>query len=215
MTTTLTRHARLIALLIALPALSACASVLAQAIGVPGSLRPASEIPAGSYRLDPTHAGLSFTVNHLGLADYQGRFDRLSGTLDLDPLAPENSLVAITVEAASISTPSPALNDLLRGEDWFDVDTHPEIGFVSEAVRPTGPHTAEIDGQVTLLGVTRPVTLSASYVGAGTSPFSGKFTVAFEATGTLRRSDFGLDTLLPAVGDRVELLIAVEFLKES
>jgi polyisoprenoid-binding protein YceI len=179
-------------------------------------------IPAGVYRLDPTHSSLFFRVDHLGMSRYTARFTRLDATLEIDPAAPENAVLRATVDPLSLDTAYP-LDDLdfdavLTGPDWLDAARHPEITFTSTTVRPTGPATAEVLGELELAGITLPILLDVTFNGgyAGHVYDPGGSRIGFSAAGMLQRSAFGLDFGIPApgstigVGDRVDFFIEAE-----
>lgn len=188
--------------------------------------RPAkTEAPAGTYVLDPTHASLTFRVDHLGLSKYTARFTKLDARLDLDPKTPSRSQVSATVDPRSIETdfplPAPDFDAELAGPRWLDAARHPQIVFRTRKVEPTGPDTARVVGDLTLRGVTKPILLKAKFNGGYArhpmDPAGAR--VGFSATGKLWRSDFGLTYGLPekgstfGVGDEVEILIEAEFTK--
>ena len=170
-----------------------------------------SHSPSGTYALDPHHASLVWKINHLGYSHLVGRFDTMEGTLKLDAQAPEKSTLYILVNPASISTHVSALDAQLVKDPFFNAKKFPKITFVSRRITLTGPQTGTIEGDVTLLGVTKPIALQAKLVGAGMNPFAKAETVGFSATGSLKRSDFGLTAYAEAVGDVVDLQIDAEF----
>jgi polyisoprenoid-binding protein YceI len=198
------------------PRLLACL-VLPLALGACGHLVPRAqpaapaELPAGSYRVDPEHAALLFKIDHLGFSQLVGRFDRFDATLDLDPEQPEAARLTVLVEVESIDLNLPEFEQDLRGPDWFDVAQFPQARFVSRAVAITGDDTGRITGDLTLHGVTRPVTLEVTLNGAGDSLITGRYSLGFAAIGSLERSEFGLGAYAPAVGDDVVLEIHAEF----
>src|SRR5262249_40044499 len=147
----------------------------------------------------------------LGFSTYYGAFAGLEGTLTLDPKAPEKSAVQITVPLKRIVTADKELDDKLLSDAFFDAAQFPTATFVSKAIAITGPRSAKIEGELTLHGVTKPVTLDAHFVGAGPMPFSGDHVVGFDATATVRRSEFGIKQFVPMVGDDVKLQISAEF----
>ncbi len=168
---------------------------------------------AGVYALDPSHANIIFSVNHLGFSLHHGRFNRIEGTLDLDNSAPENSEVFIRIETASVDTNSEELDNLLRAKSMFNALEHPYISFESKSVRLIGSETAIISGDLTLAGAKQPFNIEATFIGSGTNPLTGARTVGFSGKGTLRRSDYGLTEWLPFVGDEVSLIIEAEFIR--
>jgi polyisoprenoid-binding protein YceI len=184
----------------------------------------AGPLPAGRYALDAAHTSLHARVSHLGFSNYTVRFTEVDGTLDLDPASPAGASLVATVDPRSITTHYP-FDDLdfdayLAGPEWLDADAHPAITFRSRAVEPTGERTARIIGDLTLKGVTRPVTLevvfNGGYAGHVLDPNAR---IGFSATGSFSRSAFGISFGLPlegstiGVGDRVEIVIESEFLQ--
>ena len=199
-------------------ALAATAPLLAQsAPQVPGQV-DATRVIAGTYTADPAHSLIAWEVNHFGFSDYIGLFGDVAGTLTLDPANLSTASVDVTIPVARVTTASSGLTDhLLRpGKDGAKPDFFgpepAEARFVSTSVDATGP-SATIDGNLTLNGITRPVTLAAEFTGAGNNPYNKKLTVGFSATTTIKRSDFGIDTAIPLVSDEVELEIHVAFEK--
>jgi len=199
-------------------ALAATAPLLAQsAPQVPGQV-DATRVIAGTYTADPAHSLIAWEVNHFGFSEYIGLFGDVAGTLTLDPANLSAASVDVTIPVARVTTASSGLTDhLLRpGKDGAKPDFFgpepAEARFVSTSVDATGP-SATIDGNLTLNGITRPVTLAAEFTGAGNNPYNKKLTVGFSATTTIKRSDFGIDTAIPLVSDEVELEIHVAFEK--
>lgn len=185
---------------------------------VPGAMDPA-RVTAGTYATDPNHSLIGWEVNHFGFNDYYGLFGDVAGTLTIDPANPNAAKVDVTIPVANVTTASKALTDhLLRAgkdgakPDFFGPAPAP-ARFVSTAVKAEGT-TATITGDLTLNGVTRPVTFEAEFTGAGTNPFSKKATIGFEAETTIKRSDFGVSAYIPFVSDEVELDISVAFEKQ-
>lgn len=170
-----------------------------------------SELRGGAYRLDPDHAILLWKVDHLGFSTFVGRFDRLDATLDFDPERPEAAILDVVVDTASISTHVPGFADDLRGSSWLDVERFPEARFSATAITVTGPDTGTVTGDLTLLGVTRPIVLDVTFNGGAQSLLTGRYTLGFSATTTFDRTAFGLSTLAPAIGREVTLEINAEF----
>lgn len=177
------------------------------------------DAPAGTYKLDLTHASLTWRVKHLGLSLYTARFTRFDATLDIDPAKPETAKLRATVDPLSVRTDFPRASEkdwdkeLAESDKWFNGKAHPGITFASTRVERTGDRTARVTGDLTLLGVKKPVTLDVRLNGAlKDHPFQkGKPALGFSATGTLKRSDFGMTTLIgPVVGDEVQIAIEAE-----
>ncbi|KHL25945.1 hypothetical protein PK98_05050 [Croceibacterium mercuriale] len=186
---------------------------------LPGQM-DASRVTAGTYTADAGHSLIGWRVNHFGFNDYFGIFGDVAGTLTIDPANPAAAKVDVTVPIANVVTASDGLTaHMLRpgadgkAPDFFGAAPAP-ARFVSTSVQPTGSTGATINGDLTLNGVTRPVTIAAEFTGAGANPMSQKATVGFEGTTTIRRSDFGVNGALPVVSDEVELDITIAFEKQ-
>lgn len=119
------------------------------------------------------------------------------------------------VPTDSVNTPVDKLTDELKGAEWLDAKAFPQIRFKASRVTVTGPSEAKVTGELTLHGVTKPVTLIAKLHGAGVNPLNKKVTVGFDLTGSIRRSDFGVKTYLPLIGDEVDIEISAAFEKQS
>lgn len=189
-------------------ALAAAAPAIAQMPTEPPGKPDVSRVVAGSYEIETQHTQVRFTVMHLGFTPYSGVFSGVSGSLDLDPAKPAAARVSISVPIASVWVNVPKLIDELRSPMFFDPAKYPTMTFVSDRVTIHGEH-ATISGQLTLHGVTRPLTLEGSFVGAGT--MMGKRVIGFTATGTLKRSEYGITAGIPLVSDDVQIDITAAF----
>jgi len=169
--------------------------------------------PQGEYTLDPEHTSVLFSLSHAGLSNFTGRFDEISGTLDFEPDAPEDSRLFIHIKAASVNTGLPAFDRELAGDSkYFDADTYPDIFFRSAGIEITGENRGRVTGNLSLKGVTRPVILEVTFNGAGKSFGHPGKTLGFSATGSLDRSDFNMGYLTNfGIGDEVSLRIETEF----
>ena len=170
-----------------------------------------AKIQAGSYNVEPHHTQILFGVSHFGLSTFYGQFTASSGTLDFNPADPAKSALDITIQTASVATENAKLDGELKGADWFDADKYPTAEFKSTAVQPTGADTGDVTGTLTLHGVTKPVTLHVVFNGGAANPISKKYTVGFQASGTIKRSEFGITQYLPGIGDEVALTISGAF----
>lgn len=177
--------------------------------GQPGTAR--AEVKSGAYALDKSHAKLNWAVSHFGFSTYNGEFTGFDARLTLDAARPERSSLAVTIDAASVETNDDKLDEHLRSPDFFDAAKHPAATFRSTRVVPTGGRTARVMGDLTLRGITKPVTMNVTLVGAGHNPVTKAFTVGFAAEATIRRSQFGIATYSPAIGEAVVLSISGEF----
>ena len=174
-----------------------------------------SKVEPGTYKIEPDHTRLLFKVSHFGFTPYYGEFNDVSGTLDLKPQDVAGSTLAITATTASVTTKSAKLGEFLKGDKWLDAPKFTQITFKATKIAETGATDAEITGNLTLHGVTKPMTLNAKFIGAGINPASKAYTVGFEATGQIKRSDFGVSTFVPAIGDEVDLIISAAFEKQK
>lgn len=197
--------------LIAVPLLTLGATLLLASPLAPAARADDAPPVSGTYELDPNHASVTFKINHLGFSRYTGRFDKMEATLNLNAAAPEQSALDVTVYPNSIDTDNQKLEEELRDDKWFDVIKFPRATFQSKKIERTGPTTAKVTGDFTLMGVTHTLTLDTTLIGNGTQPMNKKQVIGFSATGTFHRSDFGLSNLLPLVGDDVTLEIEAEF----
>ena len=210
---------RLPLVILAAAAAVATPIVAQQAMQAPGSPNPAA-ITGGTYTVDPGHTLVGWRLSHLGFNDYFGIFGDATGTLTLDPKNPGAAKVEITVPVSKVTTASAGLTShLLRaGKDGGKPDffgaSPADAKFVSTSVTASGM-TAKIAGNLTLNGVTKPVTLDAKFVGAGKAPamMGGKENVGFHATTTIKRSEFGIGYGVPVIGDEVKLDITAAFQK--
>ena len=166
-------------------------------------------VTAGAYRLDPAHTRVLFSVSHLGFSTFYGEFPRPTGTARLNPVSSADDAVDVSASVAGVSTGNTTLDAELRGEKWLDAEKYPTIRFKSVKVTQTGPGQADVAGELTLHGVTRPVTLQARFIGSGVNPLSKTYTAGLQVSGEIKRSDFGVDTYLPMIGDDVGLIISV------
>jgi polyisoprenoid-binding protein YceI len=170
-------------------------------------------VAAGAYVVEPAHTRVQFAVSHIGFTHFFGDFTGAKGNLILDPKNVAASQVDITLPVASVSTTNTTLDGELKSASWFDAATYPTIRFVSTKVVLTAPGKATITGNLTMHGVTKPVELAASFNGSGVNPLDKNYTVGFDATTALKRSDFGVKTYLPMIGDETSVRISAAFEK--
>ena len=196
-----------------LAALAASPLALSPLVAQPAASfnRDPAAVRAGTYVLDSDHGKITWTVDHFGLSRYSGQLTEVRGELTLDPAALERSSLRVTIPMGKGGTLHEGLDHHLRGADFFDVERHPEARFVSTRIERTGERTARITGDLTLRGVTRPVSFEAVFNAAGVHPVSQRYTIGFDGRATLQRSQFGIDYVIPAVSDAVELHLEGEF----
>jgi polyisoprenoid-binding protein YceI len=176
-------------------------------------------VKSGDYVLDPDHGKITFSVVHMGYSVYQGQFTGVQAKLHLDAAHPSASTLDATVPVDGIATGNAHLDAHLKTADFFDLAKFPNVAFHATKIDRTGPKTARITGDLTLLGVTHPVTLEAEFLQAGKQPFFGVYEVGFAAHGELKRSEWGMTKFTSApnlpgfvpVSDEVKLQFEGEF----
>ncbi len=162
------------------------------------------------YEFDKDHTQILFFVNHLGFSNSQGEFHDYDGGFTFDAENPENSSIDVTIMTDSVDMDDEKWDDHLKNADFFHVEKYPEMTFKSTAIEVTGENTGKVTGDLTLLGVTQPVVLDVTFNKADTHPYSGKFVAGFSGSTTIKRSEFGMEYGLPAVGDEVTVRLEVE-----
>jgi polyisoprenoid-binding protein YceI len=189
----------------------------------------ASAAPAGTYSFDPHHTVVIARISHLGLSHYPVEFTRASGTLTIDPANPTAAQMEATIDITSLDTPfegdyrathAPTPfhsfeESLLKNADLFNVDQFPTATFRSTAVTLTGPNTADVVGDFTLRGVTKPLTLHVTFNGAmaaGAMMPSVPAGMGFSATGTFKRSDYGMTAMVGPLGDDIQIDIETDMM---
>ena len=168
---------------------------------------------ADSYSMDPQHTYAHFSVNHLGFSTMQGRFDKSSGKVILNRDAKSGS-VDVTIEAASITTGFGKRDDHLRSPDFFNVVEFPNLTYKSSVVKFKGDTPVSVEGNLTLLGVTKPVTLTIVAFKCANHPMNKKELCGADAIAHIKRSDFGMKFGLPNIGDDIKLVFEVEAYKD-
>jgi polyisoprenoid-binding protein YceI len=166
---------------------------------------------ADKYALDPMHTFVVFKVTHLGYIHVVGWFTAVAGELTFDPADVTKSTLNVTIKTASIDTHFPQRNKDLMSPDFLNVAEFPEMTFKSTSVQKTGDKTGKVTGELTLLGVTKPVTMDVTFNKIAPNPFNNnKPTAGFEAHTVIKRSDFGMKAAIPSVGDEVDISIDAE-----
>ena len=174
---------------------------------------------SGTWHVDTAHTSANFSARHLGMSKVRGRFDALDGTLTIGD-HPSESHVEVTIDASSISTNQPDRDAHLKSADFLDVEKHPELTFRSTRVYEDG-EAWKMDGELTIRGTTRPVTLDIEYLGVMDNPMGPGRRVAFEGTTSIRRHDFGLTWEGPQelggmlVGKKVDIDIDAQFISDT
>lgn len=173
---------------------------------------PVSAFAADSYTVDSYHTFPHFSINHLGFSTLQGRFDKTTGTVTLDRAAKTGS-VNISIETSSVSTGYVKRDEHLQSPDFFNAAEFPAITYKSSAMHFKGDKPASVDGNLTIMGVTKPVTLTIDAFNCGTNPMNKKEECGAAASAQIKRSDFGVKYGLPVIGDDVKLVFEIEAIK--
>lgn len=168
---------------------------------------------AETYTLDPNHSYVLWRINHFGFSNPSGKWMLAEGTVTLDQAKPQDSKVNVVIQVANVVTGIPELDEHLKGHLFFDAAKFPTATFVSDKVTITGSNTAKVHGILTMHGISKPVTLDVKLNKMGVNPISNKEAAGFSATTTLKRSDFGINTLLPGLADDVKINIEAEAYK--
>jgi polyisoprenoid-binding protein YceI len=201
--------------------LIASAMFVALTLGVAAAWAEPAAQPAGIYKMDRAHSSLTWKVNHFGLSNYTARFTRFDAILDIDPAKPEGAKVFVSLDPTSARTDYRSVDgrdfdkELGEAEKYFNAKKFDQIIFASTRVERTGGTTARVIGDLTMRGVTKPLTIEATLNGAMQHPTAKVPALGFSGIAKLKRSDFNLTFMLPLVGDEVTLLIEAEFLKSE
>ncbi len=173
-------------------------------------LGAAPSFAADVYKLEPTHTSVTFQYTHFGFSHPTGKFMNAVGSVSLDEKAPANSSVEVSFAIAGLDTGVAALDTHLKSPDFFDAAKFPTATFKSTKVELTGADTAKVTGDLTIKGVTKPVTLNVKLNQKAIHPMMKKMDAGFTATGSIKRSDFGMGAYVPAVSDQIDLYIEAE-----
>jgi polyisoprenoid-binding protein YceI len=165
---------------------------------------------AADYKIDPTHTHVLFMVDHLGFSKMIGLFKETSGTFSFDPAHVDASKLNVVIKTASLDSQFGPRDNDLKGADWFNVTEFPEMTFVGTSYTKKDDKTGKITGNLTLRGVTKPVTLDVTVNKVGQRATDKAEAAGFSAHGSLKRSDFGMKTFLPYIGDQIDLIIETE-----
>ena len=174
------------------------------------ALTGATGAMAADYTIDLTHSHILFFVDHIGFAKMIGLFTNFAGKFSFDPENVSASKLTVTIKTDSLRTQFTARDKDLKSAEWFDVAEFPEITFLGTEFSKKDEHTGTITGELTLHGTTKPVTLDVVLNKVGQNPFDKQNSAGFSARATLKRSVFGMKTLLGLIGDDVDIIIEVE-----
>ncbi|NOX94291.1 MAG: polyisoprenoid-binding protein [Alphaproteobacteria bacterium] len=189
-----------------------CASCAGLAQALAPNVNPdPTALKAGNYVLDHKHAALVFKVDHLGFSNYVGRFNRFDVSLDFDETDPAAARVEAVIDMTSLDIANDEFANVLMGPSWFDANQFPEAILRSTGIEITGDNTGVMTGDLTMHGVTHPVTINVTFNGGGNDRLRGAYIIGMSASATIDRNDFGVDRYGGIVGDMVEIAIEAEF----
>lgn len=174
------------------------------------SLAFAGSATAAQYNIDANHTQVTFTYSHFGYSNLTGRFVGVTGQFDFDPAKPENSSIKVELPMSTLSTGVPKLDAHLSNADFFDIEKFPTAGFASTKVTVLGGGKLSVAGDLTLHGVTRPVVFAVKVNQTSIHPMRKTPAAGFDATAVIKRSEFGVSRMVPAVPDDVTLTISME-----
>jgi polyisoprenoid-binding protein YceI len=172
-----------------------------------------ARVPPGRYDIDQDHTSITFDIDHFKYTRFTMRFNRKQGELDWNDGGLDRSTASVAIDAASIDTNVPLLDKMVKSDSMLDVARYPQIRFASTRFERTGEARGTLSGDLTIRGVTQPVTLDVTFNGFAPDPLTKKDTLGFSADGHFSRAKFGLTTWYPAVGDDVHVRIQAEFVK--
>jgi len=174
-------------------------------------IRNPAQVQPGTYALDPAHGKITWSVDHMGFSTYVGQFTDVSGTLNLDVRNPSASRLQAIVKTDSVASLNPQLDGHLKTADFLDTTNHPTASFQANRIRMIDADSAEIAGNLTLRGVTRPIVIVADFNQAGINPVDKQYSVGFDGHAHIKRSEFGVSYGVPMLGDDVTLHFEAEF----
>ncbi|MEX3810661.1 YceI family protein [Paraburkholderia sp. BR13439] len=172
-----------------------------------------ARVPPGRYDIDQDHTSITFDIDHFKYTRFTMRFNRKQGELDWNDGGLNRSTASVAIDAASIDTNVPLLDKMVKSDSMLDVARYPQIRFASTRFERTGEARGTLSGDLTIRGVTQPVTLDVTFNGFAPDPLTKKDTLGFAADGHFSRAKFGLTTWYPAVGDDIHVRIQAEFVK--
>lgn len=181
-------------------------ALLAAALAAPA-------LAAESYTIDPRHTHPTYEINHFGWSIQRGRFDNVTGKVTLDRAA-KTGTMDVAIDVSSVSTGVAKLDEHLKSDEFFNVAQYPTMNFKSKKIVFSGDKPASVPGELTLLGVTKPVTLIINGFHCAPNAFAKKDACGADAVATIKRTDFGMSAMAPGLGEEVRLLINIEAFKD-
>jgi polyisoprenoid-binding protein YceI len=181
--------------------------------GAKPEARAPAQAKAQTYKIDPVHSSVVFRIKHLDITYFYGRFNEVGGTVVLNEADPAACAIEAEVKVESLDTHNADRDKHLKSPAFFDVEKNPLIAFKSTGFKKTGEQTYEVQGNLTLHGVTKPLTVKLERTGAGPG-MKGEFRAGFETEFTVKRTEFGMTSLVGPVGDEVRLTVSLETIRQ-
>lgn len=167
---------------------------------------------AETYKVDPVHSSVIYKIRHMNVTNHYGRFNDLQGTITMDEAAPESGSINLEIKADSFDSGNPKRDQHIKGPDFLNVAQFPTITFKSTSLKKTGDKTLDVTGDLTLHGVTKPISAKMEIIGKGKGPRGGEI-AGGEATFTIKRSDFGMGQMQGPLGDDIGVIVGIEAAK--
>jgi polyisoprenoid-binding protein YceI len=180
----------------------------------PNYTQELAKLRPGQYQLDKTHSYIFFRIDHLGLSKIIGRFNAFDASLDFNPEDITAMQLDGIIESNSIDINNDDLESTLQEDAWFDSARFPQITFESQSIQPRDDGTIDINGNLTMRGITQPIVLNTTFNGGADNLITRKYTIGFSATAQITRSTFGMDSFAAFVGDDIEIELHGEFLRQ-
>lgn len=177
---------------------------------------PSIATPAfgAEYKIDKKHSTVTFRVKHLNVSTFYGRFNQVQGSITFDKADPKSLQLKVEVNVSSVDTNDEKRDQHIKGPDFFNVEQYKLITFKSTKAEPGDDNTYRVTGDLTLLGVTKPITVNLTHVGEGKDPWGG-FRTGFDSSFTIKRSDFGMKHMVGGgLGDEIHIFVALEAIRQ-
>jgi polyisoprenoid-binding protein YceI len=176
-------------------------------------LLPSTLLAADVYQIDPEHSSVLFRIKHLAISNVYGKFTDFQGTLKIDLENPKNNSIDAFILSKSIDTDTPKRDDHVRSPEFLNVEIFPKVSFHSKSWKQIDTDLFEVTGDLTLHGVTQPLTVKLALIGAAKDPWGG-YRIGFETSFSIKRTDFKMGEMLEAVGNKVKITVAIEAIRE-
>jgi polyisoprenoid-binding protein YceI len=179
-------------------------------LSVPSQARPPAA--PGAYSIDPVHSSVAFRIKHMNIAPFYGQFDEMTGSVSFDAADPTKSSIDASIKVDSVNTHNGKRNDHLKSQDFFNAADFPTMKFKSKSFAKSGENAFDVAGDLTIHGVTKPVTIKLEKTGEGKTQMGER--IGFGTEFTLKRSDYGISFMPDGLGDEIKVAIGIEAVKK-